>query len=132
VDRWFSVNILEVAQAPTGVSLEGLPSLGVRRLARYRRRQRRESNPLFQEKIKQKLQAVRGQRYIQRGLVQSLTSYFAVPKGETDVRIETTYHNQVLTSAYGPRHSTYLRWRRILGLQWKGLGWETWTWVKCF
>jgi hypothetical protein len=38
-------------------------------LPEYRRRQRREADPVFQAQIASKLQAVRGKRYIQRGTV---------------------------------------------------------------
>jgi hypothetical protein len=66
---------------------DGYPVWVTGELPQCRRRQRRESDPTFQGKIATKLHAVRGRRYIQRGLVKSLTSYFAIPKGETDVRI---------------------------------------------
>ena len=38
-------------------------------------------------KIAAKLKAVRDKQYIAEGLVKSLTSFFAVPKGDTDIRI---------------------------------------------
>ncbi len=39
------------------------------------------------KKVAAKLQGVRDKKYIDKGEVQSLTSYFCVPKGETDIRM---------------------------------------------
>lgn len=39
------------------------------------------------EKMKAKLQLVRDRRYVDAGFVQSLTSFFAVPKGDDDIRM---------------------------------------------
>ena len=49
--------------------------------------QRREHDEDVRRKMRGKLKIVRGRRYITRGVVRSLTSYFSVPKGLEDVRM---------------------------------------------
>jgi hypothetical protein len=49
--------------------------------------QRREHDEDVRRKMRGKLQIVRGRRYITRGVVHLLTSYFSVPKGLEDVRM---------------------------------------------
>jgi hypothetical protein len=44
-------------------------------------------NPLSVAKLKKKLRNVRAKQYVQPGFVKSLTSYFAVPKALTDIRV---------------------------------------------
>jgi hypothetical protein len=44
-------------------------------------------NPLSVAKLKKKLRNVRAKKYVQPGFVKSLTSYFAVPKALTDIRV---------------------------------------------
>jgi hypothetical protein len=41
----------------------------------------------MKEAMKKKLEKIRRLKYIQSGRVDSLTSYFAVPKGESDIRM---------------------------------------------
>jgi len=42
---------------------------------------------IVKEAVKLKLQKVRLRRYIAKGTVVSLTSFFSVPKGEDDIRM---------------------------------------------
>mmetsp|Transcript_18229 Transcript_18229/g.45121 ORF Transcript_18229/g.45121 Transcript_18229/m.45121 type:complete len:1319 (-) Transcript_18229:2184-6140(-) len=53
----------------------------------YRSPQKDEKNPQIKEAIKKKLSKVRARRYISKGTVVSLTSFFAVEKGEDDIRM---------------------------------------------
>jgi hypothetical protein len=46
-----------------------------------------ERDPVIREKVKIKLQNVRDKRYICPGPVQNVTSYFAVPKGDSDIQL---------------------------------------------
>jgi len=64
-------------------------------LSQHLRPQPHESNQETQLKVKEKLSNVRAKRYIIPGKVKSLTSYFSVPKGDTDVRMvyDTTRSN---------------------------------------
>jgi hypothetical protein len=54
---------------------------------RYRRPQRGERDPNVHAQVKAKLLNVIGKGYIAHGKVTSLTSYFGVPKGPTDIRM---------------------------------------------
>jgi len=54
---------------------------------KYRRPQRGEKDPNVHAQIKAKLLNVIGKGYIAHGRVSSLTSYFGVPKGPTDIRM---------------------------------------------
>ena len=56
-------------------------------LPEYRVPQRGEKDTVTREAIKAKLSAVISKGYLVQGEVKSLTSFFAVPKGEGDVRI---------------------------------------------
>ena len=56
-------------------------------LPRYTRKQRMPPDPDDAARVAAKLKAVRDKRYISEGMVKSLTSFFAVPKGDTDIRI---------------------------------------------
>lgn len=49
--------------------------------------QRDEKDEAMKEAMKKKLEKIRRLKYIQSGRVDSLTSYFAVPKGESDIRM---------------------------------------------
>jgi hypothetical protein len=49
--------------------------------------QRDVNDPKTKELVREKLQKVRMRRYIAEGYVVSLTSFFAVPKGEDDIRM---------------------------------------------
>jgi hypothetical protein len=52
-----------------------------------KRPQPAEKDPVVREKVSTKLAAVRARRYIVPGHVENLTSYFAVPKGDSDIRV---------------------------------------------
>jgi len=54
---------------------------------RYMKPQPRERDPEIREKVGRKIQNVREKRYILPGTVANVTSYFAVPKGEADIRL---------------------------------------------
>ena len=56
-------------------------------LPSYRRAQPKESDPNVREKVKEKLEKFIDRGYVANGKVNSLISYFAVPKGESDVRL---------------------------------------------
>ena len=56
-------------------------------LPNYWKRQQWPDEETSIKKLRSKLSNVRMKKYIQPGFVKSLTSYFAVPKAETDVRI---------------------------------------------
>jgi hypothetical protein len=56
-------------------------------LPSYKRPQPAEKDIKLRNKVAEKLGTVRSRKYIAKGPVQSLTSYFSVPKGEQDVRI---------------------------------------------
>jgi hypothetical protein len=46
-----------------------------------------ERDPVIREKVTKKLATIRSRRYIVPGHVENLTSYFAVPKGDSDIRV---------------------------------------------
>jgi hypothetical protein len=56
-------------------------------LPMYRKPQQVERDPLKHTKIEEKLESVRYQGYVQPGPVVSLTSFFCVNKGPTDIRM---------------------------------------------
>lgn len=56
-------------------------------LPSYKRLQRREPNAELRGQVRQKLENVRRKGYIEKGEVKSLTNYFAVPKGKSDIRM---------------------------------------------
>ena len=56
-------------------------------IPRYTKPQRGVKDPKTQEAIKKKLSKVRDRRYIAKGTVSSLTSFFSVPKGKDDIRM---------------------------------------------
>ena len=56
-------------------------------MPKYWKRQQWPDEEHAIKKLRSKLANVRMKKYIQPGFVKSLTSYFAVPKAETDVRI---------------------------------------------
>jgi len=53
----------------------------------FKRPQPFERDAKVREKVASKLQGIRDKKYIDKGEVQSLTSYFCVPKGESDIRM---------------------------------------------
>lgn len=56
-------------------------------LPAFKRPQPDETNADIRNKVAAKLQNVRDKQYITKGEVYSLTSYFCVPKGESDIRM---------------------------------------------
>lgn len=54
---------------------------------RWTKAQRPASSEMEHDKIMEKLETVRERRYVAPGYVESLISYFAVPKGPTDIRM---------------------------------------------
>jgi hypothetical protein len=57
------------------------------KLPKYRRPQRDVSEVTMKKAMVQKLLKVQKRRYFEEGLVEALTSFFAVPKGEEDIRM---------------------------------------------
>jgi len=53
----------------------------------YRRHQTSERDEKTRQLVAQKLQVVRNKGYIAKGRVESLTSFFSVPKGDDDIRL---------------------------------------------
>jgi hypothetical protein len=66
---------------------DGLPIPLERLLTPYRKPQPREANPNVVTAVRAKLDKFRNKGYVVKGTVESLTSYFTVPKGDGDVRI---------------------------------------------
>jgi hypothetical protein len=56
-------------------------------LPRWQVPQRLERDPELRQKMRKKLEKIRRLRYVVPGTVKSLTSFFAVPKGESDIRM---------------------------------------------
>ena len=76
--------------APEFISMarDGLPIWTYEdKLPRYHRPQCQEADPHMRAQVQAKLRNVLDKGYIDSGQVLSLTSYFAVPKGELDVRM---------------------------------------------
>lgn len=69
------------------VARDGYPAYIKGSLPQNRKPQRKEADPGIRSKIKEKLANVRGKGYISQGRVESLTRFFAVPKGESDIRM---------------------------------------------
>lgn len=67
--------------------MHGYPTWVVADFPCYRRSQRRENNHDLAMKIGKKLIQVRDHRYVEKGHVKSLTTYFSVPKGEDVIHI---------------------------------------------
>jgi hypothetical protein len=57
------------------------------RMPSFWQRQQWPADELSSAKLKKKLTNVRNKKYVQPGFVKSLTSYFAVPKAKTDIRV---------------------------------------------
>ena len=57
------------------------------RLPCYTRKQRMPPDPSDFAKVAAKIKVVRDKQYICKGSVKSLTSFFAVPKGDSDIRL---------------------------------------------
>ncbi len=66
---------------------DGHPSWFCSHPQHFQRPQRSEHDETIRDRVREKLANVRFKRYIASGAVLSLTSYFAVPKGEEDIRI---------------------------------------------
>ena len=58
-----------------------------KRMPSFWKRQQWPTEPHAIAKLKKKLANVRAKKYVQPGFVKSLTSYFAVPKAKTDIRV---------------------------------------------
>jgi hypothetical protein len=58
-----------------------------KRMPSFWKRQQWPTEPHSIAKLKKKLANVRAKKYVQPGFVKSLTSYFAVPKAKTDIRV---------------------------------------------
>jgi len=69
------------------IARDGFPLWVQGPLPSYRVPQRRESDPTIRTQVSNKLISVRSRRYIVPGSVHSLTNYFAVPKGPSDIRM---------------------------------------------
>jgi hypothetical protein len=79
--RWLK-EFLKEAHDGTPVRISGMLPI-----IRYRKPQQAERDPLKQTKIEEKLESVRYQGYVKPGPVVSLTSFFCVDKGHTDIRM---------------------------------------------
>jgi hypothetical protein len=66
---------------------EGHPVWWLAEPPRSMKLQPKERDTLVRAKVHQKLQNVRDKRYILPGSVSNVTSYFAVPKGDSDIRL---------------------------------------------
>lgn len=66
---------------------DGYPPFPQSPLPNYKRPQPPERDPVMKQQVKDKLATVRDKRYIDKGKVLSLTSYFGVPKGDQDIRL---------------------------------------------
>jgi len=66
---------------------DGYPAFVKGPLPHNRKPQRAEQRPDVQKLMMEKLNKVRGRGYIQKMEVRSLTNYFAVPKGQDDIRM---------------------------------------------
>jgi len=66
---------------------DGVPPWFKTKVPKWQVPQRPEKNEEVREAMRKKLEKIRRLKYIQEGHVDSLTSYFAVPKGETDIRM---------------------------------------------
>jgi hypothetical protein len=66
---------------------DGVPPWFRTKVPNWRVPQRVEREPVVWMAMRAKLEKVKNLGYIQRGTVSSLTSYFAVPKGGSDIRI---------------------------------------------
>jgi hypothetical protein len=56
-------------------------------LPKFLKPQSHDPDDRIRKLVRSKLETVRGRRYITKGQVSSLTSFFSVPKGDTDVRM---------------------------------------------
>jgi hypothetical protein len=65
----------------------GYPSWVVGDLPRHRVPQRGEKTDEVKGMVRAKLHTVRTRRYVRPGRVESLTGYFSVPKGDSDIRL---------------------------------------------
>ena len=70
-----------------GLARDGHPVWWLSEPPRCMRLQPRESDPVIRDKVRHKIQNIRDKRYILPGSVSNVTSYFAVPKGDSDIRL---------------------------------------------
>ena len=66
---------------------DGIRVYAQKTLPLYQKAQRDIADEFVKERVIKKLNKVRNNRYIQGGYVKSLTSFFAVPKGDSDIRM---------------------------------------------
>jgi hypothetical protein len=66
---------------------DGYPPYIQSDLPAYKKTQPAERDAKVRAKVKEKLATVRHKKYIDKGEVKNLTSYFGVPKGETDIKM---------------------------------------------
>jgi hypothetical protein len=66
---------------------DGIPIWFKGPVTMWRRPQSQITDPQIQTAVRQKLSQVRAKGYVEKGDVFSLTSFFAVPKGPTDIRM---------------------------------------------
>ena len=57
------------------------------KLPRYRKPQIVTQDPTARQQVEKKINKVRQRRYIEQGLVKSVTAFFDVPKGDNDIRM---------------------------------------------
>jgi hypothetical protein len=74
-------------QAHREAARDGYPPFVRSALPEYKRPQPPERDVGLRLQVREKLSSVRSKRYIDKGEVKSLTSYFGVPKGEQDIRM---------------------------------------------
>ena len=77
--RWGEDNYKDARDGPRVMVKGELPS--------YKTRQRLSKDKEVVDKVRKKIEKVRANRYICKGEVESLTSYFDVPKDKTDIRM---------------------------------------------
>jgi hypothetical protein len=88
--EWKSGSRLMFWRWPEGqqrVARDGYQQFIVAKLPTYKCPQPKERDVTIRTQVKDKLEAVRRKKYIDKGHVNSLTSYFRVPKGDRDIRM---------------------------------------------
>jgi len=87
MDGWLEVSALEMATL-VPKNIRDVLKVGFKERPKvWRRAQRPGSTGEEHVLMKEKLKLVRDRRYVVGGSVESLTSFFAVPKGEDDIRM---------------------------------------------
>lgn len=67
--------------------LSGVPAWFEKPVERWRRRQREPRNQEVLGMMREKLKVIREKTYVERGTIESLMSFFDVPKGRDDIRM---------------------------------------------